>query len=222
MSDIYKVSDFKFKKAVKESKNIHQALKQMGMNARGAAYKSFKSRCNKLNINLDHFKSEKQIRAESSNALIKKSVSKNKSRQSVLISLGLNPHINSNVKWIDSKINDSKLDTSHWTGKGYLKNKKHSWSKKLSLDEILIKDSAYTNTTSLKNRLVKEKILKYKCNECGISKWRGNNISLQLEHINGNNSDNRISNLCLLCPNCHSQTSTFAGKNKKTTCGETR
>ena len=54
---------------------------------------------------------------------------------------------------------------------------------------------------------------KYKCEKCGLSKWNGIQIPLQLHHINGNRYDNRIENLQLLCPNCHAQTDNFAGKN---------
>ena len=49
----------------------------------------------------------------------------------------------------------------------------------------------------------------YKCNHCGISEWNGKHLSLELEHINGNNRDNRLENIELLCPNCHSQTVTW-------------
>ena len=67
----------------------------------------------------------------------------------------------------------------------------------------------------LKERLVKEKYLEYKCAECGITEWNGKPLSLHLDHINGINNDHRIENLRFLCPNCHSQTNTYAGKNKK-------
>lgn len=83
-----------------------------------------------------------------------------------------------------------------------------------SLSEILIKNSSYTNISSLKRRLLYEKLLDYQCDECGLKEWRGAPISLHLDHINGQNTDHRLENLRLLCPNCHSQTDTYAGKNK--------
>lgn len=54
---------------------------------------------------------------------------------------------------------------------------------------------------------------KEQCEECGLeNQWQGKAISLQLDHINGIPNDNRLENLRFLCPNCHSQTETFAGR----------
>ena len=55
--------------------------------------------------------------------------------------------------------------------------------------------------------------VEYKCVECGIKDWNGKDIVLEIDHINGDNTDNRIENLRYLCPNCHSQTSTYKGRN---------
>jgi len=90
-----------------------------------------------------------------------------------------------------------------------------STSDKMPLEDILIANSTYQNRSSLKRRLVNEGVLKYRCEECGIKEWNNKPISLQLEHKNGVNNDNRLGNLSLLCPNCHSQTTTFAGGNTK-------
>jgi len=53
------------------------------------------------------------------------------------------------------------------------------------------------------------------CYICGLSDWLGNKISLETHHIDGNNKNNTINNLQILCPNCHSQTNNYRGKNIK-------
>lgn len=88
--------------------------------------------------------------------------------------------------------------------------------KKYDLNEMLVENSTYTNLTRLKIRVINAGLLKYECAICGNpGVWNGKDLSLQLDHINGKHNDNRIENLRLLCPNCHSQTETFGSKNQK-------
>ncbi len=83
------------------------------------------------------------------------------------------------------------------------------------LKDTLVSGCTYTNMTRLKKRVLREGLLGDKCSVCGIKEWNGKPIVLQLDHINGDNRDNRLENLRLLCPNCHSQTETFCRKKKK-------
>jgi hypothetical protein len=83
------------------------------------------------------------------------------------------------------------------------------------LENILTINSAYTNRFRLKIRILNENLLKYECDFCqNTGQWMGKKLSLQLDHINGINNDNRIENLRFLCPNCHIQTDTFGGKKR--------
>lgn len=67
----------------------------------------------------------------------------------------------------------------------------------------------------LKRRLLAAGLKENACERCGIADWRGAPLALCLHHINGVNDDNRLENLQLLCPNCHSQTENFAGRNAR-------
>lgn len=84
------------------------------------------------------------------------------------------------------------------------------------LEEILVEHSTYHSNQRLKNRLIKEGLLVDACLLCGLGpEWNGLPIILHLDHINGVRDDNRLGNLRVLCPNCHSQTDTFTGRNVK-------
>ncbi len=90
-------------------------------------------------------------------------------------------------------------------GKGLDKSKK-------KLDDVF-NGTVHLVTHQLRSRLIKEGFKEYRCEDCGIDEWNGKKISLELDHISGNRLDNSLDNLKLLCPNCHSQTHTFRGRN---------
>ena len=91
-------------------------------------------------------------------------------------------------------------------------------NQRFTIEEICVENSTYTSISVLKKRLVKEGYMHYCCACCGNSGiWNDKPISLQLDHINGKCNDHRLENLRFLCPNCHSQTDTYAGKNKAVT-----
>ena len=125
--------------------------------------------------------------------------------------LGLKTVGGSSTDALKARIKELGCSTEHF----------HPWSSTVKsghakpLEDILVENSTYLNISSLKKRLISAGLLEYKCAECGLSSWRGKPISLQLDHINGVHDDNRLENLRFLCPNCHSQTETFAGKNRK-------
>ncbi len=79
---------------------------------------------------------------------------------------------------------------------------------KIPLEKIISNEVPYS-TSSLKRRLIKEGIKDEKCEECGLTFWRGQKINFELHHIDGNRYNNSLENLKLLCPNCHSQTEGF-------------
>lgn len=78
--------------------------------------------------------------------------------------------------------------------------------------EALLVAGTYRARHNLKQRLLRSGIKQNRCERCGLSVWRGRPLSLALHHVNGDRYDNRVSNLMLLCPNCHSQTSNYAGR----------
>ncbi|MBV9864030.1 MAG: HNH endonuclease [Abitibacteriaceae bacterium] len=85
--------------------------------------------------------------------------------------------------------------------------------KKAPLELILVENSEYVSTNHLKRRLIREGLLENRCAICQYQEWLGKPLTLHLDHVNGISKDNRLENLRLLCPNCHSQTETYCGRN---------
>jgi transposase-like protein len=132
----------------------------------------------------------------------------------ILRAMGYGDNSGTMYKLIKKRIKELNIDISHI---GYRNAKARGGAKgktKYSLDEILIENSLYKNNTALKKRLLDKGILENKCYDCGLLPfWNGKNLTLQLDHINGINNDNRVENLQILCPNCHTQTHTYGSKN---------
>lgn len=127
-----------------------------------------------------------------------------------LRALGLSPKGGSSTDALKKRISELNCSVEHFGARN-----NQALNCKYDLDDILVENSTYQNISRLKERILKAGLLEYKCSECTLSEWRGKPLTLQLDHINGINNDHRLSNLRFLCPNCHSQTDTYAGKNKK-------
>ncbi len=141
-------------------------------------------------------------------------VRRNRSIAAVLRALGLRA-AGSNYKMVHRRVRDLALDTSHWTGKAHLRGRTHEWAKRADLAIVLRRDSEYRGATSaLKKRLLLEGLLSPYCSTCTLQTWMEQPLVLHLDHINGDPTDNRLQNLRLLCPNCHSQTLTYCGRNR--------
>jgi len=131
----------------------------------------------------------------------------------VLQKLNLKP-AGGNYKTVNQQIRELNLNTSHFLGQGWNKGLKFVPNKPKPLAEILVTDSSF-QSFKLKKRLFKEGLKQPKCELCGwCHQAVDGRIPLELDHINGDHRDNRLKNLRILCPNCHSLQSTHRGKNK--------
>ena len=125
-----------------------------------------------------------------------------------------------NQTTLKKKIQEFNIDISHFTGQLWNKGKTRKEdpriksNEKYTLKEVFIENSPVTQKV-LRGYVERHQILEYKCQKCSCDgHWQDGEISLEIDHINGNNSDNRIENLRYLCPNCHALTDTYRGKNK--------
>lgn len=121
-----------------------------------------------------------------------------------------------NYKVFHKYVAKYKLDTSHFTG--IRTNIGNRLKVGIPITEMFVKGN-HVGSKVLKAKILREKLLEYKCSHCGISEWQGKPLSLQIHHKDGDHSNNELSNLEFICPNCHSQTDTFSGKkNSKGVC----
>lgn len=117
--------------------------------------------------------------------------------------LGLKP-AGGNYTHIKKIIQELNIDCSHWST---INDK--AWNRNKSIKDY----SQYTKKTSIKKKLLKER--GHKCEKCLLTTWNEELIPLEMDHIDGDKTNNELSNLKLLCCNCHAQTPTWRGRKKQ-------
>jgi len=121
---------------------------------------------------------------------------------------------NGNYRTLKKHIDRLQLDTTHFEGSKIFK-KGNTPSNKKELKDILKEGVSYQGSR-LKRRLISEGLKQDICEQCGqLPIHNHKKLVLQLDHKNGNHTDNRLENLQVVCPNCHSQTNNYGSKNKR-------
>lgn len=129
----------------------------------------------------------------------------------VLVRLNLAPY-GGNYKTFHKRVKELNLDTSHFTGKAH--NGGRVIGPKRPVEDYLSNEQTISSN-NLKKRLINEGLFNHQCSTCGCTKWFGADIPLELDHIDGDNKNNNLSNIRLLCPNCHAMTDNYRGRNIK-------
>ena len=112
---------------------------------------------------------------------------------------------------IKRRMDELHLDFKSFKGKSTLGAKVE---RQIDVNKLFSKNSKHTRNV-LRRYILKHELVPYKCAICGAVEWQGKTLSLELDHINGVNNDNRLENLRFLCPNCHSQTTTYGSRNQQ-------
>lgn len=145
---------------------------------------------------------------------LKKAAKKSRSIRQVLKKLNLKL-AGGNYSQIKKYLKFYKINTKHFKGRGWNKGLKGIGKPRIPLEKILTVNSDF-QSYKLKNRLFTAKLKFPQCEECGWAKKSNDGrLPLELDHINGNSRDNRLKNLRILCPNCHSLQLTHRGRNSR-------
>lgn len=115
---------------------------------------------------------------------------------------------------VKQRMTDLNLDFGQFKGKNPMYKKVQI---KSIQKEKLLRENCKHQRSVLRRYIISNNLIPYKCAICGLTKWNNKTLSLELDHINGINNDNRLENLRFLCPNCHSQTCTYGSRNSKIT-----
>ena len=128
------------------------------------------------------------------------------------------PDKNSSTTRLKRYVLKNNIDISHWTGQLWAKGKTSLDDKRIRTNkstEDIFAENSNASPSYVRELIRKKHLLEYKCQICKMEPiWNGQELRFQLDHINGKRSDHRLENLRWLCPNCHTQTETYGGKNK--------
>jgi len=144
--------------------------------------------------------------------VLAQAVAESHSIREALEKLGLTP-AGGNYETFKKAVRKFGIDTTHFTGQGHLRGKTHNYGTRPL--EVILTEGKLEQTFRLKRRLLAAGIKSHRCEQCGLTKWLGHPVPLELHHRDGDRTNNTLSNLEIVCPNCHALTDNYRGKNKK-------
>jgi len=133
---------------------------------------------------------------------------KARTKNEILEEFGLAP-IGGNYITLDRYAEEFDIELP--VGHAYSRNP----DKRVYSDEEIFRDGPRRSRAAIRRRVIRYDLVPYECAICGITEWLDEKLSLHLDHANGKRNDNRLENLRFLCPNCHSQTETYGGRNAR-------
>jgi hypothetical protein len=202
--------------AVDRSENLFQVCKLLDIKPGARTYELLRRHIARLNLDGSKFpKAERSTRSRRGGWTdddLRWLVVEATSICDVLRRLGYQPSGGMH-RYITKKIKNLGLDISHFVGQDWNKGRTYSFAR-IPLSEILVENSTYMGTSKLRKRLISEGLKEARCERCGLDAWLGEHLPMTLDHINGDHTDNRLSNLRILCPNCHALTPTWCRRNR--------
>ncbi|MFF3344916.1 HNH endonuclease signature motif containing protein [Streptomyces sp. NPDC002779] len=204
----------RLEEAARGARTLSEACGRLGVDPKGWKRRYVHDRMKKLGIDVSHFEREgikwtREILAP----VVSRSVSVNE----VLRHLGLDP-VGGHHTHISRRIKAYGIDTSHFTPTVRTERQRHN-QRRRTAEEILVEETSAHATrvpSSRLKRAMRRLGVEERCALCGIEPvWLGEPLPLEVDHVDGNWRNNRIENLRLLCPNCHSTTDSYRGRGKR-------
>jgi hypothetical protein len=208
-------SDEELSSAVMASRSLNQVFCTLRLQVGGSQWQRLRARIKALGLSTEHW--ERPLDGPPSRfaaALvvlrrhdIAALASTCTTRRELLQRVGLEP-TSPTYRALAARLDEMGLPQSILAGRAA------GGTRRRPLDDILVENSTWSNTSALRERLIEDGLKERRCEGCGLTTWRGGPIPLQLDHIDGDRTNNRLSNLRILCPNCHALTGTWCARNR--------
>lgn len=204
-------TEHQFRRAVAdpEVRTMADLCRALGLVPRGANYETLRRYAKALAVDLRQrpgYPSALNV----DDATFRAAVAANRSMAATIRALGGKPS-SGTYQTLRRKIDQLGLDVGHWVGQGWARGRRFPERSK-PIDHYL-RANRPVMSAWLRRRLIDEGLKSHRCEHCGQREWNGRPIPLELDHIDGDRTDNRLANLRLLCPNCHALTPTYRGRN---------
>jgi len=210
-------TDDQLRAAVAASTSYPMTLQQLNVPLSGSSEQKARRHARFLGLDTKHFRRQRGPVPRAprwTDDQLRAAVSSSRSYSRVIRQLGLVP-AGGNYDQVQRRIASLELDTSHFTGMRWNVGLRMPYRPTLPLDEVLVKDR-WVTSHHLKRRLFREGVKQPRCEICGwATQAPDGRVPVELDHINGDKTDNRLENLRIVCPNCHALQPTHRGLNKK-------
>jgi transposase-like protein len=209
-------------RAVERSRNLHEVFKRLELVVGGGSWVAMQEHIIRLSLDTSHWHDTAVQPGRPRMSVADPQWTDDKIREAyegarsvaeIMRRLGLDATRKRGRRHLERRMAGLGLDVDALLGQRWAQGRKRR-SRGRPLEEILVERSEYRSMHTLKKRLIADGLLESVCAICGLHEWQDRPIVLHLDHIDGDRTNHRLENLRFLCPNCHSQTDTYCGRNR--------